>query len=60
MKQYGQSLDENNQNATGNCENENCNKHLTNNDTGSSQNKSNNKYKTHLLDKYAKTTTEGI
>ena len=44
------TFDENNPDMT---ENENCNKKLSQNDTGSSQNKSYNKYKKHSLDECA-------
>ena len=39
------TFNENNSDVTDNLENENCNKKLSQNDTGSSQNKSHNKYK---------------
>ena len=58
--QYGQSLDEDNQNTIKNSENENCNKKLKQNDVGSSHNKSNNKQKTHSLDKWAKNMVKRI
>ena len=47
-------FDENNPDVIENSENENCNKKLLQNDTGSSQNKSYNKYKTHSVDKCVK------
>ena len=48
--QHGLIFDENNPNVTESSKNENCNKKLTQNDTGSSQNKSHDKHKTHSLD----------
>ena len=51
--QHGLIFDENNPNVIENSENENCNKKLTQNDVGSSQNKSYNKYKIHSLDECA-------
>ena len=50
--QHGLIFDENNPDMTDTFENENCNKKLIQNDTGSSQNKSHDKYKTHSLDEY--------
>ena len=47
--QHGLTFDENNPDVSDTSENENCNKKLTQNDTGSSQNKSYNKYKKHSL-----------
>ena len=51
--QHGLILDENNPNIIESSENENCNRKLIQNDAGSSQNKSYNKYKTHSLDECA-------
>ena len=48
--QHGLIFDENNPDVTENWENENCNKKFLQNDDGSSQNKSYNKFKTHSLD----------
>ena len=48
--QHGLIFDENNPDMIENSENENCNKKLTQNDIGLSQNKSYDKYKTHSLD----------
>ena len=47
-------FDKNNPDVTENSENGNCNKRLLRNDTGSSQNKSYNKHKTHSLDQDVK------
>ena len=47
-------FDENNPDMIENSENENCNKILLQNDAGSSQNKSHDKYNIHSLDEYAK------
>ena len=51
--QHGLTFDENNPDVSDIFENENCNKKLTQNDAGSSQNKSYNKHKTHSLDECA-------
>ena len=48
--QHGLTFDENNPNITESSQNENCVKKLTQNDAGSSQNKSYDKHKTHSLD----------
>ena len=48
--QHGLTFDENNQDVIDTSENENYNKKLMQNDAGSSQNKSHDKYKTHSLD----------
>ena len=52
--QHGLIFDKNNPYVTDTSENENCNKKLIQNDTGSSQNKSYDKYKTHSLDECVK------
>ena len=58
--QYGLIFDENNPGVIDIFENENCNKKLIQNDTGSSQDKSYDKYKTHLLDEYAENMVEKL
>ena len=58
--QQGLIFDENNPNATESSEDENCNKKLTQNDAGSSQNKSHDKYKTHSLDEYIENMVEKL
>ena len=52
--QHGLIFEKNNPDVTENSENENCNKKLSQNDAGSSQNKPYNKYKIHSLDECAK------
>ena len=52
--QHGFVFDENNPEVTDISENENCNKKLSQNDAGLSQNKSYNKYKNHSLDECVK------
>ena len=47
--QHGLTFDENNPDVIDTSENENCNKKLMQNDAGSSQNKSYDKHKKHLL-----------
>ena len=51
--QYGLIFDKNNPNVIDISENENCNKKLTQNDVGPSQNKSHDRYKKHSLDECA-------
>ena len=51
--QHGLTFDENNPDVSDTFENENCNKKLIQNDAGSSQDKSYDKYKTHSLDERA-------
>ena len=58
--QYGLTFDENNPDVIDISENENCNKKLIQNDTGSSQNKSHDKYKTHSLDKCVENMVEKL
>ena len=53
--QHGLTFDENNPDVIENSENENYNKKLIQNDTGSPQDKSHDKHKTHSLDECAKT-----
>ena len=52
--QHGLTFDENNPDVTYTSENENCNKKLIQNDAGSSQDKSYNRYKRHSLDECVK------
>ena len=58
--QYGLTFDEDNPDVTDTSKNENCNKKLIQNDTGSSQNKSYDKYKTHSPDKCAENMVERL
>ena len=58
--QHGLTFDENNPDVIDIFENENCNKKLTQNDTGPSQNKSYNRYKTHSLDECAENIMEKL
>ena len=51
--QHGLTFDENNPDVIDISENDNCNKKLIQNDTGPSQDKSHDKYKTHSLNKCA-------
>ena len=51
--QHGFTFDQNNPDVIDISENENCNKKLIQNDTGPSQNKSHDRYKTHSLDECA-------
>ena len=53
-------FDEDSPDVTDTSENENCNKKLIQNDAGSSQDKSYNRYKTHSLDECAETTMKGL
>ena len=53
-------FDENNPDVTDISENENCNKKLMQNDTGSSQNKTHDKHKKHSLDEYVKSMVERL
>ena len=50
--QHGLTFNENNPDVTESSKDENCNKKIMQNDTGSSQNKSHDKYKIHSLDEY--------
>ena len=52
--QHGLIFDENNPNVTESSEDENYDKKLIQNDAGSSQNKSYDKFKIHSLDEYVK------
>ena len=52
--QYGLIFDENNPDVIESSEKKNCNKKLIQNDIGSSQDKSYNKYERHSLDEYIK------
>ena len=58
--QHGLIFDENNPDVIESSEDENCNKNLIQNDTGSSQNKSYDKHKTHSLDECAKNMVEKL
>ena len=58
--QYGLTFDENNPDVTGTSEDENCNKKLIQNDTGSSQDKLYDKHKTHSLDECTENITEKL
>ena len=58
--QYGLTFDENNPDVIDTSENENCNKRLIQYDTGSSQDKSYDKHKTHSLDECAENTVEKL
>ena len=58
--QHGLTFDENNPDVSDTSENENCNKKLTQNDAGSSQNKSHDKYKTHSLDEYVENKIKSL
>ena len=53
-------FDENNPDVTDTSENENCNKKLIQNDAGSSQNKSYDRYKTQSLDECAENMVENL
>ena len=58
--QHGLTFDENNPDVIDTSENENCNKKPIKNDTGSSQNKSYDKHKTHSLDECAENIMEKL
>ena len=58
--QHGLILDKNNPDVTENSENENCNKKLLQNDTGSSQNKSYDRYKKYSLNECAENMVKGL
>ena len=58
--QYGLIFDENHPDVTESSENQNCNKMLIQNDAGSSQDKSYDKYKTHSLDECVKNMVKGL
>ena len=58
--QHGLIFYEDNPDVTESSEDENCNKRIIQNDTGSSQNKSYDKYKTHSLDECAENMVKGV
>ena len=58
--QHGLIFDENNPDVIDNSENENYNKRLSQNDAGSSQNRSYNKHKKHSLDECAKNMVKDL
>ena len=58
--QHGFTFDKNNPDMIDVSENENCNKKLIQNDTGSSQNKLYDKHKIHSLDECAKNMVEKL
>ena len=58
--QHGLTFDENNPDVIDTSENDNCNKKLIQNDTGSSQDKSYDKHKTHSLDECAENMVEKL
>ena len=58
--QHGLTFDENNPDVFDISENENCDKKLTQNDAGSSQDKLYDKHKIHSLDECAKNMMEGL
>ena len=58
--QHGLIFDENNPDVSDTSEKKNCNKKLTQNDAGSSQDKSYNKHKIHSLDECTKNTVEKL
>ena len=58
--QRGLLFDEDNPDVIDISENENCNKKIIQNDAGPSQDKSNDRYKTHSLDEYVNNKMEGL
>ena len=58
--QHGLTFDENNPDVTDTFVDENCKKKLIQNDTGSSQNKSHDKYKKHSLDEYVENMVKKV